>query len=75
MWTPSVVAMPTRWPASFRMCPTMRVVVVLPLVPVIAATGMRAAEARGKSMSRMAPATSRGRPSEGARCMRRPGRR
>ena len=55
------------------MWPTMRVVVVLPLVPVTAASGMRLRLPRGKSMSITGPATSRGFPSVGARCMRKPG--
>ncbi len=41
MYTPSLVVIPTVQPESLRMCPTMRVVVVLPLVPVMAAIGMR----------------------------------
>ena len=44
----------------------MRVVVVLPLVPVIAAIGMRVGEPGGNSMSITGPAASRGVPSEGA---------
>ena len=49
------------------------VVVVLPLVPVIAAIGMRDGVPGGKSMSITGPATSRGLPSVGATCMRKPG--
>ena len=55
------------------MCPTIRVVVVLPLVPVMAAIGMRYGVPGGKSMSITGPATSRGLPSVGAVCMRKPG--
>ena len=51
----------------------MRVVVVLPLVPVMAAMGMRDGDPGGKSMSITWPATSRGVPSLGATCMRKPG--
>ena len=51
----------------------MRAVVVLPLVPVSAAIGMRAGVPGGKSMSITAPPTSRPLPSEGAMCMRMPG--
>ena len=51
----------------------MRAVVVLPLVPVIAAIGMRAGVPGGNSMSITGPATSRGVPSVGATCMRKPG--
>jgi hypothetical protein len=46
MYTPSVVVMPTRAPAILWMCASMRVVVVLPFVPVIAAIGMRVRRAR-----------------------------
>ena len=52
----------------------MRAVVVLPLVPVIAAIGMRDGVPGGNSMSITGPATSRGVPSLGATCMRKPGR-
>ena len=55
------------------MCPTMRVVVVLPLVPVMAAIGMRYGVPFGNSMSITGPATSRAFPSVGAVCMRKPG--
>ncbi len=51
----------------------MRAVVVLPLVPVMAAIGMRAGVPGGKSMSITGPATSRGLPSLGAMCIRKPG--
>ena len=51
----------------------MREHVVLPLVPVRAAMGTRAWVPGGKSMSMIAPPTSRGVPSDGAICMRRPG--
>ncbi len=60
-------------PAIFWMCASMRAVVVLPLVPVTAAMGMREGVPRGKSMSITGPATSRGLPSVGATCMRKPG--
>ena len=70
---PSLVVMPTVQPDIFRMCATMRVVVVLPLVPVMAAMGMRYGVPGGKSMSITGPATSRGLPSVGATCMRKPG--
>ena len=55
------------------MCATMREVVVLPLVPVMAQIGMRAWLPGGNSMSITGPATSRGVPSLGATCMRKPG--
>ena len=51
----------------------MRAVVVLPLVPVIAAIGIRLGVPGGNSMSITGPATSRGLPSLGAMCMRKPG--
>ena len=51
----------------------MRAVVVLPLVPVMAAIGMREGAPGGKSMSITGPATSRDVPSVGATCMRKPG--
>ena len=41
IYTPSVDVSPTVRPDSFRMCASMREVVVLPLVPVIEAIGMR----------------------------------
>ena len=43
------------WPAIFWMCASMRAVVVLPLVPVIAAIGMRAGVPGGNSMSITGP--------------------
>ena len=43
------------------MCASMRAVVVLPLVPVIAAIGIRLGVPGGNSMSITGPATSRGR--------------
>ena len=55
------------------MCASIREVVVLPFVPVTAAIGMRLGAPGGNSMSTTAPATSRGVPSLGATCMRKPG--
>src|SRR5436189_166500 len=55
------------------MCASMRVVVVLPLVPVTAAIGTREGAPGGNSISITGAATSRGAPSEGATCMRKPG--
>ncbi len=46
---------------------------VLPFVPVTETMGTRVVAPAGKSMSTTAPATSRGVPSEGATCMRKPG--
>jgi hypothetical protein len=52
---------------------SIRAVVVLPLVPVTAAIGIRLGVPGGNSMSITGPATSRGRPSLGAMCIRKPG--
>ena len=60
-------------PAILVMCASMRVVVVLPLVPVTAAIGTREGAPGGNSISITGAATSRGVPSEGATCMRKPG--
>ena len=51
----------------------MRVVVVFPLVPVMAAIGIRDGEPLGNNISSTAPATSRGVPSLGETCIRKPG--
>ena len=51
----------------------MRAVVVLPLVPVIAAIGTRAETPGGNSMLTTGAATSRPLPSLGPTCMRKPG--
>ena len=50
-----------------------RVVVVLPLTPVTAQTGMRPSSPSGKSVSTMASPTGREMPTEGCRCIRSPG--
>ncbi len=55
------------------MCAVRRVVVVLPLVPVMAMMGMRLGVPGGKSMSTTGSATLRPMPSVGSRCMRKPG--
>ena len=73
MTMPSVEVMPTRRPISFRMCETIRTVVVLPLVPVTAMIGMRADEPAGKSESMTGRATYCGSPSVGWVCIRKPG--
>ena len=72
-YTPSVLVMPTRRPCVAKMCEIRRVVVVLPLVPVTATTGMRPSSPGPNSRSTMGTPTLRGLPNEGARCMRRPG--
>src|SRR5574343_252955 len=70
---PSVLVMPTRRPFDSKMRPIRRLVVVLPLVPAMATTGMRALSPSGNIMPTMASPTARPLPKEGARCMRRPG--
>ena len=70
---PSVVVSPTRRPASLRMCAIIRAVVVFPFVPVTATIGTRLGAPRGKSSSITGRATSRGCPSVGWVCMRKPG--
>ena len=55
------------------MCAIIRDVVVFPLVPVMAAMGMRDSFDGGKSMSITGLATLRGVPSVGETCMRNPG--
>ena len=65
--------MPTIRPEDFMICASIRLVVVLPLVPVIAPIGMRDCVPGGNSMSITLPDTSRGLPSDGATCMRNPG--
>ena len=73
MYTPSVVVSPGVMPPILQMCASMRAVVVLPLVPVTAASGTVNGVPGGKSISITGFATSRGRPSLGALCMRNPG--
>ncbi len=67
------MAKPTVCPLSFITCASIRAVVVFPLVPVIVAIGIRLGEPGGNSISMTGPATSRGVPSLGATCMRKPG--
>ena len=55
------------------MCASIREVVVLPFVPVMLATGILVGEPGGNSISITLPATSRGSPSDGATCIRKPG--
>ena len=50
-----------------------RVVVVLPLVPVTAAMGIRPSSPSGKSVATMASPTGREMPTEGCKCIRKPG--
>ncbi|CFN64796.1 Uncharacterised protein [Bordetella pertussis] len=65
--------MPTRWPAQSRICAVRRTVVVLPLVPATATTGMRPSSRSANMWEMMASPTARPLPNEGFRCMRRPG--
>jgi hypothetical protein len=65
--------MPTMRPASLWMWASIRAVVVFPLVPVMAAIGIRDGIVDGNSMSTTGPETSRGVPSLGAVCIRKPG--
>ena len=51
----------------------MRAVVDFPFVPVTAKIGMRLLVPRGNNISITGRATFRGRPSDGCRCMRKPG--
>ena len=72
-YTPSVLVMAVRQPCEVNRWAITRVVVVLPLVPVTATRGMRPSSPGANSSSTMGTPTLRGRPKEGARCMRRPG--
>ena len=70
---PSVLVMPTRAPVAASRWAIRRTVVVLPLVPVTATTGMRPSSPSPNMVEMMASPTGRPLPYEGARCMRRPG--
>ena len=65
--------MPTRWPAAPSRCAVRRTVVVLPLVPATATTGMRPSSPSAYMLAMMASPTLRPLPKDGFRCMRRPG--
>src|SRR5215469_15486052 len=69
IYTPSVHDMPTRSPVWL----STRTVLVLPFVPVTETTGILAGAPGGYRLSTISAATSRGVPSVGDRCMRRPG--
>src|SRR5215475_6091966 len=73
MCTPSVQDSPVRRPLCRSTCPIMRTVDVFPFVPVTETTGIRAWLPGGYRLSSTAPATSRGVPSVGDKCMRKPG--
>src|SRR5450830_728239 len=72
-YTPSVLVMPTRRPLALNRWVIRRAVVVLPLVPVTATTGMRPSSPLLYRCETMASPTWRPLPNEGIRCMRRPG--
>ena len=72
-YTPSELVMPTRWPAAPSRCAVRRTVVVLPLVPATATTGMRPSSPSAYMLAMMASPTLRPLPKDGFRCMRRPG--
>ena len=65
--------MAVRQPCEVNRWAIRRVVVVLPLVPVTATSGMRPSWPGANSSSTMGTPTLRGLPKDGARCMRRPG--
>ena len=73
MTTPSVEVMPTLRPMPLKMCEIIRDVVVLPLVPVTATIGIRAAAPGGNSMSMTGLAMNCGSPIVGCVCIRKPG--
>ena len=70
---PSVQVVPTVAPPTVAMWERRRTTVVLPLVPVTAATGIRPSSPGAKSVSMIAAPTLRGLPTAGSRCIRRPG--
>ena len=65
--------MPMRRPLEASKWETKRTVVVLPLVPVTATTGIRPFSPSGNICSMTARPTSRPVPNEGLRCIRSPG--
>ena len=71
--TPSVLVMPTLRPSPLKMWEIIRLVVVLPLVPVTATIGIREVAPGGKSMSTTGLAMNCGSPIVGCVCMRKPG--
>jgi hypothetical protein len=58
-YTPSVLVIPTRRPLVDSRCEISRTVVVLPLVPVTATTGIRPSSPCGYRLSIMASPTGR----------------
>ena len=73
MTTPSVDVMPTLRPMPLKMWLIIRLVVVLPLVPVTATIGIRDVAPGGKSMSTTGLAMNCGSPIVGWVCIRKPG--
>ena len=73
MYTPSELVMPTRFPLVPSKCAVRRTVVVLPLVPETATTGIRALSPAANMLEIMASPTCRGLPNDGLKCMRKPG--
>ena len=71
--TPSVEVMPTLRPMPLKMWLIMRLVVVLPLVPVTATIGIRLGAPGGNSMSTTGLAMNWGSPIVGCVCIRKPG--
>ena len=72
-YTPSVLVMPTRQPCCWNKCAINLTVVVLPLVPVTATTGMRPLSLLPNMVWMMASPTARPLPNEGDKCIRKPG--
>src|SRR5213596_2219157 len=73
MTTPSVEVMPTLRPMPLKMWLIMRLVVVLPLVPVTATIGIRLGAPGGNSMSTTGLEMNCGSPMVGCVCIRKPG--
>ncbi len=65
--------MPTVWPCCERMCEIRRVVVVFPLVPVTAQMGTECGLPSGNNISTTGFAIFLGVPSDGCRCILKPG--
>src|SRR3954453_23436380 len=70
---PLVVVYPTRQPHSDMTWAIILTVVVLPLVPVTATSGMRDGSSRAKRLSTIAPPADLGSPTDGCSCIRIPG--
>ena len=70
---PSVQVVPTVAPPAFARCDSSLTTVLLPLVPVTAATGIRPSLPDAKSVSTIAAPTFRGVPTVGSKCILSPG--